>query len=288
MAILLNHFSLIRITVPTTSATLFVLISVLPAILLSESATSFVFWANRRHHLHGRNIRLISFVAAVDNLFPILFGALLLCGVRNPVHTHTYFLIFAIQMLIGSAAGWGIHLMVKKIQDSLDVSTILFGTVFALAGTAYLFQFSTLFITMIAGMTFTNLTRRHSWVQKRLAGIEKPLYLMFMVTLPLYHSNFTLTTLLAAVSLITFKWISKAGVLFVAPFPEKKRISFVALASFLFLPMGSIGPAVLLEMRQFFSSQWIMEISGIFVVAMVLAEMLGPIGVARFRAGSQK
>ena len=288
MAILLNHFSLIHIPFSTASTTLIVLISISPAILLSESATSFVFWANRRHHLHGRNIRLISFVAAVDNVFPILFSALLLCGIRIPGHIHTYFLIFAIQIIIGLAAGWGIHLMVKNIQDSLDVSTILFGIVFALAGTAYLFQFSTLFITMIAGITFTNLTRRHSWFQKRLAGIEKPLYLMFMVALPLYHSTFTLTILFAAVAVITVKWVSKAGVLLVAPFPEKKRLTFTALASFLFLPMGSIGPAVLLEMRQFFSSQWIMEISGIFIVSMILSEVIGPMGVARFSSESQK
>lgn len=270
------------------SSTLTFLISISPALILSESSTSFVFWANRRYRLQDRNIRLVSFVAAIDNLFPVILSALLLCSLHSSVQSSQFFLMFVIQLAIGYCAGWGIHFMVKNVQDTLDVSTILFGIIFLLAGTAYLFKLSALFISMIAGATFTNLTRRHSWFQKRLCGIEKPLYLVFMIALPLYSASFTKTVFILAIAVVSVKWISKIGVLLIAPFPERKTSSFAFLSSFLFLPMGSIGPAVLLEMRQFFSSPRIMEITGIFVLAMILAEIIGPAGLAAFNKGNRK
>lgn len=288
LLVLITPFTIRTLALPETSSTLIFLISILPAVILSESSTSFVFWANRRYRLHGRNLRLVSFVASIDNLFPVVLSALLLCSLRSSAQPNTFFLMLAVQLAIGYIAGRGIHLMVKNIQAPLDVSTILFGFVFLLAGTAYLFKLSALFVSVIAGATFTNLTRRHSWFQKRLCGIEKPLYLMFMIALPLYSASFTWMVFLLAFAVVIIKWISKILALRIAPFPEKKRPPFSAISAFLFLPMGSIGPAVLLEIRQFFSSQWIMEVTGIFILAMIFAEIAGPAGVARFSKGYHK
>lgn len=256
------------------------------AILLSESCTAFVFWAMRRYRYAGRQYRMCCFVSAIDNFFPILFVTFLPVLISVDTGNLNALVSIGLQLSFGVVSGYAVHYMVRRVEDSLEVSTILFGLVFALSGAAYLLRFSMLFVTMTAGITFTNLTRRHAWFQKRLTPVEKPLYLLFMIVLPVYALPFGWAPLIVAALLVPVKyWTKRLGIVLTrhwhhAPSRFKKR------AAFLLLPMSGIGPAMLLEIQERFQTEWMAWVTTVFVFALLIAELAGTVGL--FRTAAEK
>ncbi len=70
--------------------------------------------------------------------------------------------------------------LVKKIINKLEISAVLFGTIFFVSGLSSMFHFSPLFVSMLCGVIFSNLTRRHSYFMKILNPTEKPIYIIFL------------------------------------------------------------------------------------------------------------
>jgi len=254
-------------------------LSGIAAILLAESCTAFVFWANRRYRFSGRHYRLACFVAAIDNFFPISCAALLFLFFPLKTMGLSPIPALMVEAMMGVAAGHVLHYLVRRVSDPLDVSTILFGAVFTLSGAAYLFHFSPLFVAMMAGLTFTNRTRRHSWFQQRLTPVEKPLYLMFMIVLPLYGFESGWAPLAAAIVLVTIKYLTKRMTLFATRRLHQAPGDFSRRGAFLLLPMSGIGPALLLEIRERFPAEWIGWASAILIFALLLGDWAGAAGV---------
>jgi len=254
---------------------------VILAVLLSESCTAFVFWAMRRYRYAGRQYRMCCFVAAIDNFFPILVAAILPLLVSTGASGLNAFFSLGLQVGFGIISGYVVHYMVRKVEDPLEVSTILFGLVFALSGAAYLLRFSMLFVTMTAGITFTNFTRRHAWFQKRLTPVEKPLYLLFMIALPVYAFPIGWAPLVVALLLVLGKyWSKRVAIAFTRPWHYAPS-RFTKQAAFLLLPMSGIGPAVLLEIHERFQTKWMAWATAVFVFALLIGEWTGTVGFFR-------
>lgn len=264
------------------------ILAAIMAFLLAESCTAFVFWANRRYRLTGRQYRMINFAAATDNFFPIMGAALLGMFFPNQTNGLHALAIISLEILIGVLGGSVLHYLARRVKDPLEVSTILFGIVFLLSGIAYIFRFSPLFVTMVAGITFTNRTRRHAWFQKRLNPVEKPLYLMFMIVLPLYGFGAGWIPLLIAAILVVVKFTSKLGAMVITkPLLHASR-EFPAQAAFLLLPMSAIGPAILLEIRERFQVEWMSWVAAIFIFAMLISEWIAVTGMYLFNRRSSR
>lgn len=262
-------------------------IALMLAVLLSESSIPFVIWSSKLFKEHTVNLRLCIFISSLDNFFPILFTGFLfsLYGFQSgsgsiSVNGLDVFLIsFLVQLLTGILAGYAIHALQKVLTQRYQISTILFGAVFFVAGLSFIFSYSILFTAMVSGIVFSNLSKKTDRLIIILGPTEKPIYLIFLIFLGIKSAVFNLETLLLAIVLLfvkhhsrtlTFKLLGK-----ISPHWFKLSASY----AYLLLPVSSIAPAILLNMQMTFPNGITAGLSGIFISCFIMAELFAPAGL---------
>jgi hypothetical protein len=257
------------------------------AVLISESSVSFTVWSSRFFKKFIGELRLAAFLSSMDNFFPILFIGI---GVslyrflpqsdsivlKGPGHTLSHFFL---QVIAGSLIGGFIHFLVKKIKDRLEISTVLFGSVFLISGLSLMFQFSPLFVAMISGSIFANSTRKHASFLNIFNPTEKPIYIIFLTFLALQKARIDLSLILFAILLLFIKFFSRKFTLLLLLKLKPHAHNIPPSLTHLFLPIGSIGPAILLDLYYSFPHQNTTIVFGIFIAALLISEIFAPVGI---------
>ncbi len=261
--------------------------SMVLAILISESSISFTVWSSKFLRGHMHQVRQCSFIASSDNFFPILFTGIIFSlyryipesGEISSLPAKDFFISFGIQIVIGILSGLAIHFLLKRIQQKLEISAVLFGVIFFISGLALMVNFSPLFVAMITGVVFSNMTRRHTYLLKIITPTEKPIYIVFLIFLTLQKAELTMDLVLLAVILIAAKLFSK-GLVFKGLHKIKPhRFDMSPYFSYILLPLGSIAPAILLDLFIAFPEQNTRRIAGIFIFMHVVLEIFAPAAI---------
>lgn len=263
-------------------------IALLIAILLAESSIPFVIWSSKLFKKQPENHRLCVFISSLDNFFPILFTGLVFSlyrflPVSNEIIANsagTFILSFTAQLLLGILIGGVIYLLQKGVTEKYQISTILLGLIFFVAGLSLIFSYSMLFTAMVSGVVFSNLSKNKKGQLISILGpTEKPIYLIFLIFLGVKNTVFTIEMLLFAVILLVIKYNSRMFTFSVLHKVSPRWFNIPKYFSYLLLPIGSIAPAILLDMQIAFPHEIITVITGIFIVSFILAELFAPAGL---------
>jgi hypothetical protein len=258
--------------------------SLVLAILIPESSISFVVWCSKFFKHYISQFRFLSFIASVDNIFPILVTGILFSLYKYMPSTQgitalpaSRFLVsFGLQALIGTLSGVFLHYLLKRIQEKLEISAVLLGVIFFISGLSLMAGFSPLFVSMLAGAVFSNLTRRHSYFLKIITPTEKPIYLIFLVYLTMQKAELPLEMILLAIVLLVFKYLSKGTVFMLINKFSLLNFKLSPFFSYILLPLSSVAPAILLDLFIAFPGENTRRLMGLFIFSQVLMELFAP------------
>ena len=90
-------------------------------------------------------------------------------------------LVFVISTLIPALMGYFFHLLTKKKTSEPDLQVYLLGMIFFVSGAAFYFNLPPLYVGMVLGIVFSNLTKIHEKIYPLLLSTEKPLYITFLI-----------------------------------------------------------------------------------------------------------
>ncbi len=262
-------------------------IALMLAILLPESSIPYVIWSSKIFKKQTENIRLCVFISSADNFFPILLTGIVfsLCGFlpgssEIMINSMGNFLLsFSLQLLAGALIGGGIYVLQKKIKEKYEIPTILFGSVFLVAGFSLIFSYSLLFTAMITGAVFSNLSKKNGRLLSILNPTEKPIYLVFLIFLGIKSAFFSIEMILIALVLLLIKFHSRIFVFKSLHIVKPRWFNISPYYSYLLLPIGSIAPAILLDLQFAFPHEITSVISGIFILCFIMAELFAPAGL---------
>jgi hypothetical protein len=261
--------------------------AVMLAILIPESSIPYVIWSSKLFKKQTENMRLCVFISSIDNFFPILFTGIVFSMftflpasseiiVNNPGN---FLLSFSLQFLAGILIGGGVYVLQKRIKERYEIPTIFLGSVFLIAGFSLIFSCSILFVAMVSGAVFSNLTKKTDRCISILGPTEKPIYLVFLIFLGIKHVLFSVEMVLIALALLLIKLNSRVFVFKSLHKFKPRWFNISPYYSYLLLPISSIAPAILLDLQIAFPHGTVSVISGIFIICFILAELFAPAGL---------
>lgn len=95
--------------------------------------------------------------------------------------TITSLVLFVVSTLFPALLGLLFHKLTAQRVSESDLLVYLLGMVFFVSGAAFYFNLIPLYMCMILGIVFSNLTRRHERIYPVLLATEKPLYLVLLI-----------------------------------------------------------------------------------------------------------
>jgi len=268
-------------------------ISLILSILLSETSISFTVWSSKFFKKQVQEIRFLTFATSMDNFFPILLTGIIFSTYKySPIkktiiynNLYKIFELLLLQIIIGMISGYLINLLVKNLENKLEVSTILFAFVFFLSGISMMLNLSPLFVLMLTGITFTNLTKKQNYFLKILSPTEKPIYIIFLTFLSIKKSYFSFIILIISLILIISKFHSKLISFKFLKIIFKREKFINSDLSYLLIPTGTIAPAIMLDIILGFPVSKSSIASGILILTILISEIISPtaIKIAKFK-----
>jgi Kef-type K+ transport system membrane component KefB len=84
----------------------------------------------------------------------------------------------ALHLLIGLLLGVLFAMFLRRDLNEEQTLTVIIGVVIFTSGLAYSIKLSPIFVNFVLGLVLTNLSRHGEEVEKRLVGVERPLYII--------------------------------------------------------------------------------------------------------------
>ncbi len=172
---------------------------------------------------------------------------------------------------------YAFHFLTIKKTSEHDLLVYLLGLVFFASGTAAYFNLPSLYICMILGITFSNLTRIQEKIYPLLLSTEKPFYIIFLILIgALWEFNLDYKIALLVLILLILRVV---GYSFPLPlFGKILRFSFPLPAHFglCFLSSGGIAVAFIVSLKLIYPFPLIDVFVSIALITTVLGELLGP------------
>ena len=232
----------------------------------------------------GNYYYLARFITSVSGFWGILGLALLSSFWHYPFFEGRILfrglVLFCSATVFAAGAGILFHLLTRKKATDQDLLVYLLGFIFFASGAAFYFNVPPLYIGMVLGLTYSNLSKTHEDFYPLLFSTEKPLYITFLIligTLWEFHLDFP-TAMIILVLLLT------RILAFTLPLPFFRRVlrfSFSLPPRFglSFLSSGGIGVAFAVSVVLSFP----MPLTDVFLtaalVSIIINELLCPIAL---------
>jgi len=261
--------------------------AIILSFLLTESSVSFVTWSSKLFKKNFTEFKVCAFIATMNNLIPVLFTGIIFsfysfdyANKEIKLNSFGYSIKhLLLQLAIAVFFGFLIYFLQKKIEDRFDISVILFGAIFMMSGLSFMYDLSPLFISMFAGVLFANLTKKHHLILNIINPTEKPIYLFFILILSLKSTYFSVIMLFFVILLLLIKYYSNFYVFKIVNKIKPESFFMPPEFSVFLVPVSSIGPAILLDMSLVYPVQNTSVLAGIFILGLLIAEILSPLGV---------
>jgi hypothetical protein len=152
--------------------------------------------------------------------------------------------------LFPSVIGYLFHYLTKKRTSQEQMLVYLLGMVFFVSGAAFYFNLPPLYVSMVMGITFSNLTKIHEKLYPLLLSTEKPLYIILLILIgALWELNLDLKAMILVGSMILLRIMTN-----VLPMPLLSSIlrfpdHLPAQFGLCFLSSGGIGVAFAVSLK---------------------------------------
>jgi len=186
-------------------------------------------------------------------------------------------MLLLISTVIPALLGFMFHLMTTQRTSEQDLLVYLLGMVFFVSGAAFYFNLLPLYVCMVMGIAFSNLTKRHEKIYPVLLSTEKPLYITLLILVGALWDFRLDSTILLLVFL--FLILRLLGHLLLLPaFQRLLRLSFTLPCSFglCLFSAGGIGIAFAVSLKIAYPIPLTELFFSVALLAIVLGEFLSP------------
>ncbi|MFP4081439.1 MAG: hypothetical protein ACLFVG_01640 [Candidatus Aminicenantes bacterium] len=229
----------------------------------------------------GNYLYLARFLVSVSGFWGISGLAVISCFWHFPffeshVFTNGMVLFFSL-LIFAFLLGYLFHFLTMRKALEKDVFVFLLSLVFFGSGAALYFNLPPLFICMMMGMTFSNLTKIQEKLYPLLLSSEKPVYIVFLVLIgALWDIRFNHKIALLVAVLLMLRILA-----YTAPLPSLKvlfRFPFPLppLFGLSFLSPGGLAVAFAISIKV----MYLLPLTDIFVsvalLSIIISEMFSP------------
>ncbi len=232
----------------------------------------------------GDHYYLGRFLTSIGSFWGIAGLAVLSSFWHYPFFTSRVFLkgggLFLAATLFPVIMGWIFHLLTRKRATEEQMLVLLLGIVFFASGAALYFHLFPLYVSMVMGMVFSNLTRIHERLYPLLLSTEKPLYITFLILIgALWELNLDARVALLALVIIAFRILAftvplpaiRAALGFPLPLPPRFGLCF--------LSQGGIGIAFAVGIKLSYPVPLTEIFLSAALLGIVASELLAPWGI---------
>lgn len=224
---------------------------------------------------------LARFLVSVSGFWGIVGLAILTCFGHYPFFESSLIfkgaVFFATAIFLPALLGYVFHVLTKRRTEAQDLLVYLLGLVFFVSGAAFYFNLPPLFMGMVLGITYSNLTRMQEKLYPLLLSTENPLFITFLILIgALWDLRLSTEMGVLVALLIILQLIS-----YCLPLPVMQRIlrweaPLPAVFGLCFLSPGGIGVAFAVSLTL---THPVPEIDGFLSMALlfiILSEILSP------------
>ncbi len=229
----------------------------------------------------GEYSYLARFLTSVSGFWGIMGLAVLFSFWHFPFFDSQIILVGSVLLLVSTVVpimlGYLFYLSTKKKTPEQDVLVYLLGFVFFVSGAAFYFNMSPLYVSMVMGITFSNLTRIHEKLYPLLLAAEKPLYIVFLILIgALWEFKFDLT-----IALLILAFLGSRALGYVSPLTSFRfllRFPFPLplLFGFSFLSFGGIGVAFAVSLKLTYQTDLMEIFLSIALISIIVSDFFSP------------
>jgi len=253
-------------------------------LLLSINSPTLLNMASSIIPERGNYYYLARFLVSVSGFWGIVGLAIFSCLWHFPIFESKIFLRGSLLLLFSSGfpilIGYLFHFLTKKKTSEEQMLVYLLGLVFFVSGTSFYFNLLPLYMCMVMGITYSNLTRIHEKLYPLLLSTEKPLYITFLILIGALwevYFDYRLSLLVILMILLRFLGYTLPMPLFqvILDFPLQLTTRF----GLSFLSSGGIGLAFAVSLKLAFP----LPLTDVFLSAalfgILITELVSPWGV---------
>jgi hypothetical protein len=264
-------------------------------LLLSLNSPTLLSMASRVIPERGNYYYLSRFLASVSGFWGIVGLVLLLSFWHFPFFESEVFLkgggFLLLSTLFPILLGYLFHILTKKKTSEEQMLVYLLGLVFFVSGAAFYFNLPPLYMSMVLGITFSNLTKIHEKLYPLLLSTEKPLYIIFLVLIgALWDVNLDYSIAILVVLMVGLRVLT-----YIMPLPLFKvaldfPLHLPARFGLCFLSSGGIGVAFAVSIKLAYPLPLTDIFLSIALFGVLITEFISPWGLkfSVFRLDSEE
>jgi len=272
---------LLRLLFPSEPSSLLYGMAVVLGLLLSLNSPSLLNFASSEIPQKGNYFHLARFLVSVSGFWGIGGLALVASFWHFPFIESRIFIKGFVLLLCSTIfpvfVAYVFHFLTIKKTSEHDLLVYLLGLVFFASGTAAYFNLPSLYICMVLGVTFSNLTRVQEKLYPLILSTEKPFYIIFLILIgALWEFNLDYKAALLIVILLIIRVVGYSFPL--RPLGKILRFSFPLPARFglCFLSSGGIAVAFIVSLKLIYPFPLIDVFVSVALIATVLSELFSP------------
>lgn len=250
-------------------------------LLISLNSPTLLNAASRVIPSKGGLYYLARFLVSVSGFWGIVGLAILACFGHYPFFESSLIFMgavfFTTATFLPALLGYVFHILTKRRTEGQDLLVYLLGLVFFVSGAAFYFNLPPLYMGMVLGITYSNLTRIQEKLYPLLLSTENPLFITFLILigalwdLSLSTEMGVLVALLLVLQLISYCF----------PLPVLQRIlrwevPLPAVFGLCFLSPGGIGVAFAVSLTLTHPLPEIDSFLSMALLFIILSEILSP------------
>ncbi len=232
----------------------------------------------------GQYFYLARFLVSVSGFWGVVGLALLFSFWPFPFLESKVFISGMIRLLASTVfpvlIGFLFHVLTRKKNQEQDLLVFLLGLVFFVSGAAFYFNLPPLYLGMVLGITFSNLTKIQEKLYPLLLSTEKPLFIVFLLLIgALWEFNIDYKIALLAVLTFALRVIGYTVSLPIIgrllSFPLKLSPAF----GLSFLSSGGIGIAFAVSLKLAYPLPLTDIFLSVALLSIIFGEILSPLGL---------
>jgi len=224
---------------------------------------------------------LARFLASISGFWAILGLALLFSYWHFPFFDSRIILkgsvTLASSTLVPILLGYLFHLLTKKRAQEQDIRVYLLGFVFFISGAAFYFNMPPLYVAMVMGITYSNLTKIQERLYPLLLSLEKPLYIVFLILIGAIW-EFKFDTRIALLILVFLSSRILGYVLPMKSFRFLLRFPFPLphLFGFTLLSFGGVGIAFAVSLKLAYAVELTDVFLSVSLISIIVSDFISP------------
>ncbi len=272
---------LLRSLFPSEPSAILYGMAVALGLLLSLNSPSLLNFASSDIPQKGNYFHLARFLVSVSGFWGIGGLALVASFWHFPFFEGNIFTRGLVLLLCSTIfpvfIAYAFHFLTIKKTSESDLLVYLLGLAFFASGTAAYFNLPSLYVCMVLGITYSNLTRIQEKLYPLILYTEKPFYIIFLILIgALWELNLDYKIALLAVILLILRTVGYSIPL--RPFGKILRFSFPlpTLFGLCFLSSGGIAIAFIVSLKLIYPFPLIDVFVSVALIATILGELLSP------------